>query len=78
VPTVCKLQIWNIPFFILTLPPNGGQPLTQGLSGNFFKGGDEILNPLDANFKGVDNKNLGCWNLPSMRGVDKKKWNIPL
>jgi len=49
-----------------------------GPAGNFFKGGDEILNPLDANFKGVDNKNLGCWNLPSMRGVDKKKWNIPL
>lgn len=34
-----------------------------GYSEYFFKEVDKILNPSDANFKGSDNKNLGCLNL---------------
>jgi len=49
-------------FYLYT--PYGRQPLTQGLSEYFFKEADKILNPSDANFKGSDNKKLGCRNQP--------------
>ena len=51
----------------------GRQPLTQCLSEYLFKEADKILNPSDANFKGSDNKNLGCRNLPFHGGVRIKK-----
>ena len=33
--------------------------------GIFFQEADKMLNPSDANFKGSNNKKLGCQNLPS-------------
>ena len=52
-------------FFICTPLPYGRQPLSQGLSEYFFKETNKILSPSDANFKGSDNKKLGC--LPFVR-----------
>ena len=51
--------------------PYGRQPLTKGLLEYFFKEADKILNPSDANFKGSDNKKLGCGM--SLHGVARKR-----
>ena len=40
-----------------------------GYSEYFFKEVDKILNPSDANFKGSDNKKVGCRKLSFHRGV---------
>jgi len=46
-----------------------------------FLKGAEILNLLNANFRGADHKKLGCWNLPSTGrggGCRHKKMECPI
>ena len=61
-------MLHNGTFHFLTASPYGRQPLTQGLSEYFSEEANKILNPLDAKFKGSDNKTLGCQNLTFHRG----------
>ena len=47
------------------------------MSENIFEGVFKVLNPLVANFEGVNSKNLGRQNLPFTGGADQK-CNAPL
>lgn len=68
---------WNIPFFMRPHPMEGN--LWHRTCQNIlFKEASNILNPSNANFKGTNNKKLGCQNLSLHRGGATKKWNVPL
>ena len=64
-------------FQFLSAHPLWKATTDTGPVGYFFKEANKILNPSDANFKGSDNKKLGCRNMAFYRGCADKKWNVP-
>lgn len=45
----------------------------------FYRAADKILKLMDENFKGAKNiKPIGFWNLPSIAGVQIKKWSVSI